>query len=1163
MNKVIRLSVVGVMFIRAIFAADPPGGVPVTMVNYSDLPVYSIAVTLDHLAICSKLGLPEGMPILVKTSDGTKTFPVLPGTAGGKPVVRIFLSMKAATRLDLVAGKADQWADASSLISAKCDPADLNGSMKNGVASFLLKKSGWTLAFDVPADSDIKPAGKLNEKVDQKKKAVSNPFAMISGGMLDFWVDGQNRGRISSANPAEIGLAHYSVDSKIEKCESAVSADGRPSIKVTRKMGGVASAMTVIETFELVPGMPILICRISWRNDGDKPLWIAYVRSGDGIKGSWAKPLMTGPLLERKKTPLQADINGSETRSAWIGGLCKISMESPATGCGVGLSTLLPTPGKVGQGSMIWGCGGSGFQCNLIDPEQGQFPFLIKPHSTLDNGNAFLITQNRTSVYRQVADMWAALAAGKEIKLVSPVAVFVDGAPLHVQSVAGLADMPALLQSNGALTLAALRMDFNKYYQCKVAVDRASQQEPVEITMRPTAAGRKPVQLLKADKAGEYNIDLNKGVDKQDEIPFVLEVKMNGTAAVKGLAINETLPVTPGLLAPVPDVSLTDFAVMFRWKAIPMVLDYDIQMSKSSDFSAPVDVRITSSEVCPYYMPPDDKLPQPGKWFYRIRGIKEGIQGEWTEVRSFTVNNDHPKKPLKRPVTAQNPLFTLEATRVLDYTNFHPDVPADIAPYVGIIVEGYESKGIPVTDFARGMDKLPHSLMVRSHWVSLADIEWLFQNVPNFVGMQGGEHLSSLSRGGAEMLYHHRLTKLCAKYGMVYQEADGTYADDKWQDLWDKQSDFVKEYGKYLILSQKNNIIRRQFYSQSAAMGLWLGGLTYGHGAWEDGGFYWQNAGFKEMGVCAGERSGMLNTMPRIFWTLNSVMGIGRGCSMYSLDGQTLMSSAKAAARDPKGSWRSSIWDDTGKTSDTFKRFVAPFIRGAVKHQLIPDKETVLKNIKLAVWNDKKVQADVNVWPNYVEYGPLYAATYGFRKMGNYDGQLWEFFPNTGRYYFIPVLPQGDQPINSAIKNIPVSELQDQAKVKQVFDAAYPKWCDGDAFVCHIGDSITVMNSRENEDVTESYSVPLNGKMFKTLAGKVSPQSFLLAKVEDGGSKFWLQTNTEFDERDSEVAVACARKPVWKVEPESAAKEAAWDDATKTLKLRLSHKDGAVEVTLF
>ena len=43
--------------------------------------------------------------------------------------------------------------------------------------------------------------------------------------------------------------------------------------------------------------------------------------------------------------------------------------------------------------------------------------------------------------------------------------------------------------------------------------------------------------------------------------------------------------------------------------------------------------------------------------------------------------------------------------------------------------------------------------------------------------------------------------------------------------------------------------------------------------------------------------------------------------------------------------------------------------------------------------------------------------------MGHIDGQLWEFFPNTGRYYFIPVLPQGNEPLGRGVTNLPVSAV--------------------------------------------------------------------------------------------------------------------------------------------
>ncbi|MEI7732375.1 MAG: hypothetical protein WCO56_22580 [Verrucomicrobiota bacterium] len=1122
-------------------AASTGPGVPVSLINYSPLPVHATAVALEEALLCQKLGVPAGTPLHVRRVDQAQTIPMTRGTEDGRAVLRIYVSLPATSRLDLVAERAERWTEAQ-LAEAKPE------GMKNGVLRFALGKKGWNLGFE------------------------SGKATVIEDGALDFWIDNQNRGRIMNISPKDLWLVQYA-DSVQEKCDAAVTPDGQPAIRIVRRLGGFAKDMTVVETFELVPGLPLLICRVRWQNDSDKPLWVAYAGSGDGVKGRWSKELMVGPLLERKKSPIQADINGGETRPAWIGQLCRISMESPATGCGVGMSTLLPTPGKVGQGSMIWGCGASGFQCNFIDPVQGQFPFLVKPHEALDNGFVFLIEQTGVSVFRQTVDLWQALQKGKLPRLSPPCAVFVGGEAIHPQTVTGLggdANTLRLLQTNGAVRQAALRMDFNKYFQGHLTVAAGSPSDAMEISALPMSGSKKPVTLFKAGKPGEYDFDLNQPMGKPDELPFILAITASGTARVTKLAITEVLPVSPQLISPMPDASFTDIATMFRWAPIPMVVDFDLQWSQSPGFAPATGVRISDSRDTPWYLPPADTLPKPGRWYWRMRGVKGNLAGAWSETRSFTVNRDYAPQPLKRTLTANSPLFTIEASKVTDYANFQTDIPADIAPFTAVIVECFVSKNLNIADGMRGVEKLPCGFLIRSHpptWLSLADLEWVCQHMPNFLGIQGGETLSGLSdeaRGKGKETgdadYYRRMTRICAKYGRFYHEADGTYKDDKWQDLMDKQGAFVREFGPWLVFSQKNNIIRRQFYSQSCAMGLWLGGVSHQHGAWEDGGFYWQNAGFNGLGVCAGERTGVLKTMPRIFWTLNFVMGISRGCGIYSLDGQTLMFSPKEAER--WGQWPPAIWDTTGKTTDTFKRFVVPLIRGTIKHQLIPTKEQVLQKVKLAVYNDIKGGGDGKAWPHYVEYGPLYAATYGFRKMGNIDGQLWEFFPNTGRYYYIPVLPQGKVSLGANVQSLPVSQLQEVAQVKRVFDAAYPASYKGDALVCRIGDTVTVQNTRENEDVTESYSLPLNTGSFTKLAGKVGPHAYLVGKIEDQGRRLWLQANTEYPERDTEVTIGCTRKLEWQIEPATAAKEARWDEKTGTITLRLSHQQGAVEVTL-
>ena len=59
------------------------------------------------------------------------------------------------------------------------------------------------------------------------------------------------------------------------------------------------------------------------------------------------------------------------------------------------------------------------------------------------------------------------------------------------------------------------------------------------------------------------------------------------------------------------------------------------------------------------------------------------------------------KKSVKRPVTADRPLFTLEASKVTDFVGFKPDVPEDLAPFVGIIAEGYIAR-LDIDRFVRG-----------------------------------------------------------------------------------------------------------------------------------------------------------------------------------------------------------------------------------------------------------------------------------------------------------------------------------------------------------------------------------------------------------------------------------------------------------------------------
>ena len=56
-------------------AADKDATLPITVINYSALPVHAAVIALDEDEICAKLGLPTGVPLRVGTGDKESSIP--------------------------------------------------------------------------------------------------------------------------------------------------------------------------------------------------------------------------------------------------------------------------------------------------------------------------------------------------------------------------------------------------------------------------------------------------------------------------------------------------------------------------------------------------------------------------------------------------------------------------------------------------------------------------------------------------------------------------------------------------------------------------------------------------------------------------------------------------------------------------------------------------------------------------------------------------------------------------------------------------------------------------------------------------------------------------------------------------------------------------------
>jgi hypothetical protein len=729
--------------------------------------------------------------------------------------------------------------------------------------------------------------------------------------------------------------------------------------------------------------------------------------------------------------------------------------------------------------------------------------------------------------------------------------------------------------ADGSLLQAAIKMPRDTSYLLSAQADAATC-----IGAEAWPAGD-ATELLAVSAQAERTADLSetlKGWPGGDRRYADMVVTVPSAAALTTFSLREAPMDAPTLSTPRDGQSVTDYAVFYRWKKVPGAIDYELQWSKDDRFSDPHIRKVRMETALAFYMPADEELPPPGVWYWRVRAIDGDAAGAWSDVREMTVHSDRSRKPLPYTITPEQPLFTFEGCRVKrgDVGNFRDNLPRDIRRHAALVLSPLEEEHVaPSEDLVEYYQALSGSdvrFLVRpmnpgpmaESWGSLSEVEALFKSNPNCMGSAVGEAMSALYKGGAQTVFARRLIRLCAQYGKLFYIADGTYPlDNKWEDMYRIAGDFLTEHRHWLAFAQKNNILQRQMLSQSSTLGLYLTGLSVANGAWEDGGWYWQQVGFSALGNLHGRRGGDVRAMPRIFWCLNFVMGISRGTTIFSLDGQTGTVPDPEGLREidkPLADNPSAYWTRRGRLLPTYRDFIEPLLTAIVKHELIPTKEQILENIQLAVYNDG-IEATEDMESYYRQFQPLFAGTYGFKPMGIHPGELYEFFPNTGRYHYFPVFPQGVASLGGGIKTLPLSELMDQARVRETFNAAYPEWYRGDALVGLVGDTLTVLNSNENLDEQQHYRLPLKDRgVFTGIEGTIDVHSYLVGKFEDGNRTLWLQTNSEYPDRVMTLRIACAAEPGLKVSPAEALVARQWIDGALELSLAYSH--GVVELSV-
>lgn len=1139
----------------ALLGAVAQGSI-LTVSNHADTPVYATAVTVPAADLYAGSGIAEGTPVAITLPSGGRV-PTFPGNDNGTPVVRAFLSLQAGEALPLTINPAAGWDSPASVCSATYNALNGTAQIANGVVKLDYTGGRWSLAFAGPMADTIAPAASR---------------VLFNNCRLDAWLDTEDRGRLYGVDPVPLGLVHVD-DAVLVDGHAQVNADGSASLTLVKGFSGAYSDVVLTETFTLLPGKPVVEYRSNFHNNGTSPRYVAYVELGGGVRGSFTNLMTVEPVIkyEDPDEPSMILLSGTSngfTRVAWRRDKCWLGVES-GSGAGVGFSTLDSITVPL-LGSTVWSVTPSGFLICLIDAAQGNFPLLINPGESVETGLAFVANAGGTDMWTQSDQLFHGVTTGQVPAMNDSHAAYLDGEAVLAAQVESFTDISEMIAGANGRS-AALDIDFRIPYDLKVQVDAASAGSPVVVRARSMEDPAEVHDVLTASAPGQFVVDFTAqtGWLKQRK-RFILELAEAAGSAAGAIELSRAPLPAPVLNSPADGASITDIAANFRWSGVPGAIDYELQLATDIGFTAPDTIAVRSEIEWPFFLPDDSQLPAPGTWYWRVRAVAGGIPGEWSAPFRMEVNADHSTMPLLHTFTPERPLFTFEGFQVTDWSRFADTIPADIRPFAAFNC----ALKFDLIDVLRPLYETDQRVFLRTHhpspitgWTPLAEVEAVFQAYPNVIGSMGGESLTHLFGGGLNQMYTMRLLQLCAKYGRIYYEADGTYSTNKWEELYAKNGPFVLQYADYLVFAQKNNILNRQFVSQSSALGLYLAGDIYHQGSWEDGGWYWQQVGFQELGEMFGRRGGDVTKMPRNFWNLTFLMGVARGCSIFSLDGQAGVARvgedySVAESGLPATASRAAYMTNQGELTPVFHRYIAPFIRGVINNNMVPTKAQVLEQVRLGVYNDG-VPEGSDPDPYYFQYKALYEGTYGFRDIGLYPGTLMEFFPNTGRYYYFPLFPQGAVSLGNGIETVPLSQLLDPVAVRARFDAAYPQFYDGATLVNLVGDTLAVMNSNENLDETESYLLPLTNRgLFTAIAGTIEPHAYLMGKFKERNRRLWLQANAEYPERDTQIVISCTREPLAIVSPANALVSSSWNAATGDLQLTLSHADGAVEVLL-
>ena len=468
--------------------------------------------------------------------------------------------------------------------------------------------------------------------------------------------------------------------------------------------------------------------------------------------------------------------------------------------------------------------------------------------------------------------------------------------------------------------------------------------------------------------------------------------------------------------------------------------DFDLQVDEAADFSSPEIDIVHSSPINTYpeaknefkrwtqmsYMPYE--LLPPGTYYWRV-SLSDA--DAWSEPISFTINDDHTPGEMVRELSPTAPLFTFDMFFdsgsegvVSALPAIHQSFPESVQPYVGFAIHNepiglhpaydggfdgsfaeflqpYADANVPIIIKTGGPDK------DFQQFVDLAELEHIFKTQPNVIGLLEGETFWDFIDAtpgtydyqptfyANQVTWYRRSIQLARKYGRFVVVGNGNDEDFVWdhylgeedsEQPWMQPTE-IQAAAANIIPTAKNNIPFGYYHAESAAMGAWLSGQTQQWGVWSEG-WAWGSIGYGSLfgpQLVGDAADPDFSSMPYNLWIQMKLAALSQGATYFHFGGESSVvewgeydasTGYFVTDEDEVLKQSTAFWDMEGTEHPALQRYIVPFMQAVVEQQLIPTKDAVLEQVKIAVASPP-VESNKGSAMDYGIYGPLYSYTLG------------------------------------------------------------------------------------------------------------------------------------------------------------------------------------------